>query len=67
MLEKAFTKLNGNYDRIVGGSGAESLRLLTNKPVFYFNHPDIVNKQAQYFKLFHKMARENYPMVVGCC
>jgi len=34
LFEKAFAKLNGNYDRTVGGSGYESLRMLSGKPVF---------------------------------
>jgi hypothetical protein len=67
LLEKAYSKLNGNYERIEGGSGFESLRMLTNKPTFFFQHTKIVDKEEEYFNLFHKMARDNYPMVVGCC
>lgn len=37
-MEKAFAKLNQNYDRIQGGSGYESLRMLTNMPVFRYEH-----------------------------
>lgn len=42
LLEKAYAKLNGNYDRIEWGSGFESLRQLTNKPVYYFNHKKLI-------------------------
>ena len=36
LFEKAYAKLNGNYNRLQWGTGAESLRMLTNKPVFFF-------------------------------
>ena len=36
LLEKAYAKLNGNYDRIEWGSGYESLRQLSARPVFFF-------------------------------
>jgi hypothetical protein len=38
LMEKAFAKLNTNYDRIQLGSGIESLRQLSNKPVLHFEH-----------------------------
>jgi hypothetical protein len=38
LLEKAYAKLHLNYDRIVGGSGAEGLRTLTGMPVVDINH-----------------------------
>lgn len=36
LLEKAYAKLNGNYDRIEWGSGYESLRQLSGRPTFFF-------------------------------
>lgn len=36
LLEKAFAKLDQNYDRIVGGWGKEGLRTLTGMPVMNF-------------------------------
>lgn len=38
LLEKAFAKLNQNYDRIIGGNGAEGLRALTGMPTFSLRH-----------------------------
>jgi len=70
LLEKAFAKLNGNYDRTEGGSGFEVLRQLTNKPVFYMMHNKIAERhisEDQMFNFFHKMHQEDYPMTVGCC
>jgi len=65
-LEKAYAKLNGNYDRTVGGSGYESLRMLTGKPVFMVEHTKVVSLGTE-FELFHRMATENHPMVLSCC
>jgi hypothetical protein len=41
LLEKAYSKFNGNYDRIEWGSGFESLRQLTAMPTFYYKHADL--------------------------
>ena len=35
LLEKAFAKLDQNYDRIIGGNGREGLRTLTGMPTLY--------------------------------
>jgi hypothetical protein len=32
LLEKAYAKLDQNYDRIIGGIGLEGLRTLTGMP-----------------------------------
>jgi hypothetical protein len=40
MLEKAYAKLNQNYDRIISGNGAEGLRRLTGMPVIDLQHKD---------------------------
>lgn len=38
-MEKAYSKIHMNYDRIIAGSGIEGLRALTGMPVRNFNHP----------------------------
>lgn len=67
LFEKAFSKLNGNYDRIIGGSGHESLRMLSGKPTYFIKHAEVAKFEKDEFKLFHKFSKENYPMVLSCC
>lgn len=38
LLEKAYAKLNQNYDRIIAGSVDEGLRSLTGMPVISIYH-----------------------------
>lgn len=62
LLEKAYTKLDVNYDRISGGQGAEGLRRLTGQPTYYFQH------KGQDMQAIHTyFASKNYPMTSGCC
>ena len=67
LFEKAYSKLNGNYDRIEYGYGYESLRILSAKPVFFYEHENIKANEGDEFRLFHKFSQENYPMVIDCC
>jgi len=67
LLEKAYAKLNGNYDRTEWGSGYESLRQLSARPVFFFQHEKIKASEGDEFALFHRMSKENHPMVISCC
>lgn len=46
LFEKAYAKLDQNYDRIVGGSGGEGLKTLTGLPVVSYFHRKINNKIA---------------------
>lgn len=65
LLEKAYAKLDQNYDRIIAGNGMEGLRTLTGMPTI-----DIRNKKTDIDKLkpIHShWARKNYPMTTGCC
>ena len=67
LFEKAYAKLNGNYDRIEWGSGYESLRQLTARPVFFYEHEKIKDHEGDEFTLFKRLSRENHPMVISCC
>lgn len=65
LLEKAYAKLDQNYDRIIAGNGMEGLRTLTGMPV-----TDIRNKDhhRDFLEPIHKYwAAKNFPMTSGCC
>ena len=65
LLEKAFAKLDQNYDRIIGGNGAEGLRTLTGKPTFSLRH---AGKPKWVLKKAHKFwAENNFPATASCC
>jgi hypothetical protein len=36
-MEKAYAKINGNYEQLVGGFPTEGMKFLTNAPSFYYN------------------------------
>jgi hypothetical protein len=40
VLEKCFAKLNGNYEAIVGGDPADSVRALNGSPAKYTSHTE---------------------------
>lgn len=67
LLEKAYAKFHGNYDRIGWGSGFESLRQLSNKPVFLYQHKNYAGKYGEIYSLLSDLAKEDFPMVVSCC
>lgn len=66
-MEKAFAKFNTNYDNIQGGITIESLRMFSNKPVFYFDHRDEERDVKASWKKFHLLASRKNPSVIGCC
>lgn len=66
-MEKAFAKFNVNYDNIQGGTGYESLRWLTNKPVFRFDHASEREDMEAAWNKFHELAGRNYPSTTACC
>lgn len=67
LFEKAYSKFNGNYDRIEWGSGFESLRQFSGKPTYFIEHKNVAKLESNEFMLFHKFSKENYPMVISCC
>lgn len=65
LLEKAYAKLNQNYDRIIAGNGAEGLKHLSGMPTFSVRHK---NKGYYSLKKIHKFwAANNFPVTAGCC
>jgi len=62
MLEKAFAKLNQNYQRLSYGYGVVGLRSLTGAPTTAINH-----KEGDLWNKLQPLAGKNYPMVAGCC
>lgn len=67
LFEKAYAKFVGNYDRLEWGWSYESLRQLTEKPVFFYEHKKIKKHEGDEYALFQRLARENHPMVISCC
>lgn len=51
----------------MAGNGYESLRQLSARPVFRYDHDKIKTSEGDEFALFHRLAKENHPMVVACC
>lgn len=65
ILEKAYAKLDNNYDRIIAGNGMEGLRTLTGMPTADIR---MSGKDKNMLKTVHKhWATKNYPMTCGCC
>lgn len=65
LLEKAYAKLNQNYDRIGWGSGSEALRTLTGAPTTLFSHDGVDARDL--WKMHKLWADKNYPQVASCC
>lgn len=66
LLEKAYAKLDQNYERIIAGFGIEGLRTLTGKPTTQINHNHGKEMDKAWNTLI-KYTQKNYPMVAGCC
>ena len=65
LLEKAFSKLNQNYDRIIGGNGAEGLKHMSGMPTFSIKH---ARKGLGTLMKMHKFwAANNFPATASCC
>lgn len=65
LLEKAFAKLDQNYDRIIGGNGREGLRTLTGMPTLYTSITK--DNRVEQKAVYTNWAKNNYPMVLSCC
>ena len=65
LLEKAYAKLNQNYDRLFSGWGGESMRALTGKPVaiFYQN----TEESERLWPIYKHFAEMNFPSTLRCC
>ena len=69
LMEKAYAKLDQNYERIIGGLGFEGLRTLTGMPTFYISHNYGTNATAvaESFTLLKALSEKNFPMTTPCC
>lgn len=66
LLEKAYAKLDQNYERIIGGMGYEGLRTLTGMPTYYISHGKGSDKAGSW-KTLKALAGKNFPMTTPCC
>tara|TARA_B110000977_G_C11022373_1_gene471836 strand:- start:888 stop:1112 length:225 start_codon:yes stop_codon:yes gene_type:complete len=48
LMEKAYAKLDQNYERIIAGMGYEGLRTLTGMPTVYLSHARGANADASW-------------------
>lgn len=64
-MEKAYAKLDQNYDRIVGGSGNEGLKTLTSMPVQRYSFGKM--NAADAWNRFSTYSGRNFPMTTPCC
>lgn len=66
LMEKAYAKLDQNYERIIAGMGYEGLRTLTGMPTYYINNKRGGAKDESW-KLLKALADKNFPMTTPCC
>ena len=62
LLEKAWAKLHGNYERIEAGVASESLRCLTGAPVEVFFQDD---DKVDLWNILKDACKNKFPMVAG--
>jgi len=65
LLEKAYSKFNQNYQRIIGGVSVETLHSLTGMPSTMMYTKKM--KEDEAYKLVTGLAKMNYPMTTSCC
>lgn len=66
LMEKAYAKLDQNYERIIAGMGYEGLRTLTAMPVKYVNYNKGKDPEGIWNNL-HPLTKKNFPMTTACC
>lgn len=66
LMEKAYAKLDQNYERIIAGMGYEGLRTLTGMPTVYISHAKGGDVEGSW-TLISQLAAKNFPMTTPCC
>ena len=66
LMEKAYAKLDQNYERIIAGMGYEGLRTLTGMPTVYIKLNRGADLDASWNTL-KPLTGKNYPMTTPCC
>jgi len=66
LMEKAYAKLDQNYERIIAGMGYEGLRTLTGMPTAYIKLNRGANLTATWNEL-KPLTGRNFPMTTPCC
>jgi len=66
LMEKAYAKLDQNYERIIAGMGYEGLRTLTGMPTAYIKLNRGADLEASWNEL-KPLTGKNYPMTTPCC
>ena len=64
ILEKAWAKVFGSYQRIEAGTAGEALYPLTGCPTKFFIHDDYQNKESLWQTILNA-DRKGYPMVTA--
>ena len=62
ILEKAWAKIHGSYDRIESGICCLALRDLTGAPSFYYN----INKTKNLIEKIFEAKKYNFLICAGC-
>lgn len=66
LMEKAYAKLDQNYERIIAGMGYEGLRTLTGMPTLYVSHNRGADETKSWNDLY-PLTKRNFPMTTPCC
>lgn len=66
-MEKAYAKFDQTYERIVGGNGFESMRVLTGMPTTGIAFKGSGVSESKLYAALYGLAKKNYPMTTSCC